>query len=345
MSTTSPYISSVNVKSVGFGNDQAAFNPLNGHLWFFRDSLLLSWDDSGIETVNWFKPNQPGRMLYFTPEGGVLVSMELSGEVLLSEDQGRSFYRVLNLAGANSWVQNWAIERVDPYLLLGEYHLDWDERAILYASPDGGHSWQGVFKIPDRHIHFLRSDPFSDQFFVSYGDSAKGVFRIPRQILADALGEVFAGRLSSIPPDLFTRVNPGHEGLMSIGFTPEVLLYGTDLAVGNSIVVEARDGTTRVFQLEPPFDLMSYEFLWLGGLPLVTMRLTIGLPGRNHNKPCIATLNPETGELNRISENEAFYFTLPHAGKVVTARTDQTLLISSTTESKAAVMEGTNAYG
>ncbi len=250
---------------------------------------------------------------------------------------------MLKLAGANSWGQNWAIERVDPYLLLGEYHLGWDERAILYASPDGGRSWQGVFRIPDRHIHFLRSDPFSDQFFVSYGDSAKSIFRIRRQILADALGEVFSRRLSSIPPDLFTRVNAGPEGLMSVGFTPEVLLYGTDLAGGNSIIVEGRDGFSRTFQLEPPFDLMSYEFLWLGGLPLVTMRLTAGLPGRDHNKPCIATLNPETGELNRISENEAFYFTLPHAGKVVTARTDQTLLISSTTESKTVVIEGSDA--
>lgn len=339
MSISSPFICTVSVKPTGFRNDQAAFNPRNGHLWFFRDAELLCWEGDRIETINWLKPNQPGRMLYFTPNGGVLASLELSGEVLFSDDQGRSFRRVLNMAGVNSWAQNWAIERVHSYLLLGEYHLDWDERAILYASRDWGRSWRGVFKIPDRHIHFLRSDPFSNQFFVSYGDSAKGVLRIRREILTDALDAVFAGRLDSIPPKLFTHVHRGVKGLMSIGFTPEFVLYGTDLADGNCIVVEARGGSARVFRLEPPFDLMAYEFLWLGGLPLVTMRLTIGLTGRKHNSHCIATLDPETGKLSCISESESFYFTLPHVGKAVTARTDNTLLISKTTEHKIILSE------
>ncbi len=299
---------SLKIKSLGFPNDQAQIYPETGELWFFEGPRLCRFDGESGTDVHRFPNEFPGRLIHFTGRGGILVSLERSGEVLLSEDEGKSFRTVLRFQNPTSFALNWAVEDWDEAILLGEYHHERIKNARVYRSFDGGVTWQTLFNFSAyEHIHMIKADPFSDNLYMSAGDKPKNVFVTDKNWSFDI-------------------VEPKNKGLMSIGFTPEAVYFGTDRASGNFLIRSERSGDVQRHDFKPPMDLMSYDFTCLDGRILSTNRLSRNMQEeRRNNKPCILMI----GSLEVLSEVEAFYFTNVVEDRVYTARTNETLLIHS----------------
>jgi len=297
---------SLKTKSLGFPNDQAQINPETGELWFFDGPRLNTFNGKEIALIHLFPCESPGRLIHFTKNGGILVSLEKSGEVLLSEDGGKNFRTVLHFRNPTSFALNWAVEDWHEAILLGEYHHERIKSARVYRSFDGGLTWQPLFNFSAyEHIHMIRADPFSDNLYISAGDKPKNVFVTDNSWSFDI-------------------VEPRNKGLMSIGFTPEAVYFGTDRASGNFQIRSDRHGGVLRHDFELPMDLMIYDFAYFGGMLLSTNRLSRNLQEKRlENKPCI--LYADSQEV--LSEADAFCFTNVLNGTIYTARTDNTLML------------------
>jgi len=97
-------------------------------------------------------------------------------------------------------------------LLLGEYPLG-DELPRILESSDGGRTWTTLVTLPEvRHVHAIRADPYSDDVWVTAGDT-------------DA-----ESRIARLRDGDLSVVGSGSQRwrAVDLAFTPEAVLWGMD---------------------------------------------------------------------------------------------------------------------
>lgn len=117
----------------------------------------------------------------------------------------------------------------DGTVFVGEYPLG-DDTPRVIASPDSGRTWNTVLRLPDvRHVHAIQSDPYSNQLWVTTGDT-DGECRISR------IGGNSEDRSLSV-------VGGGAQAwrAVELAFTPEAILWGVDCGYAP---------TNRLYRLE-----------------------------------------------------------------------------------------------
>jgi hypothetical protein len=299
---------SLSLSKLSFPNDQAQIHPHTKELWFFQGSQLNRYANGVIIPVHKFHDQQPGRLIFFTKKGNILTSQEETGEVMLSRDGGETFQSVLRLSTPNSWAMNWGVEEVDNIILLGEYHLGLQPAANVYISLNDGKTWEKYIEFKhQRHLHFIKKDPYSNQVYLTTGDDSKDVL------------------ISDISSLQFRMLYEDSQ-LMSVGFTEDYIALGSDKECGNFILLQYRNGKTVRNDLTSPRDLMVYDFAFIPPTLISTNRLShnIDIKIREQNYNCLWSV-----ELNKaIAEQESFYLSNVVDSVAYTGRTEQTLKIT-----------------
>jgi hypothetical protein len=288
-----------------FPNDQVQINPQTKELYYFQGNILNKGKAGINNPIYTFSKDLPGRLIFFTRIGNILCSLENSGEVYLSQNNGQSFTPVLTLSKPTSWAMNWGVEQIGNIILLGEYHLDNDSRANIYISKNEGQSFKHLLSIPkERHIHFIKKDPYSEYIYLTIGDDTKDVYRMSIQTLK---------------PELLFK----NSHLMSVGFHPDYVAFGSDKEYQNFINLLYRDGKTTTFDLTPPRDNMVYDFANLNGKMLSTNRLVANSKALENNYHCLWVVEASAA----ITNLESFYLSNVIDNTCYTGRTELTVKI------------------
>ena len=319
---------SLSINILDFPNDQVQINPQTKELYYFQGNILNKYKGGITNPVYTFSKDLPGRLIFFTRIGNILCSLENSGEVYLSQNNGQSFNTILTLSNPTSWAMNWACEQIyippslpptppkggyrgevgggKSIILLGEYHLDNDNRAIIYISENEGKTWQKLTTIPNqRHIHFIKKDPYSDIIYITIGDNTKDVY------------------ITSYP-NLIVRELCHNSHLMSVGFHPDYIAFGSDEEQQNFILTIDRNGKTLQYNFQQPRDNMVYDFAYIGKTMISTNRLAENCKQKANNHPNLWIIEQEKA----IANIESFYLSNVIDKTCYTGRTSKTICLS-----------------
>lgn len=132
-----------------------------------------------------------------------------------SDDAGTSWRPTLQLPGSSGpmGVLPTGVCAHDGAIYVGEYPLSLDAAPSVKRSMDGGHSWETVLTLPDvRHVHALRTDPYSGDLWMATGD----------------LGDEC--RIGRIDGGVFEPIGGGGQRwrTVDLAFTPDAIIWGVD---------------------------------------------------------------------------------------------------------------------
>jgi hypothetical protein len=198
--------------------------------------------------------------IYRTSLGSIFLS---SGTKNLSVSIGNDnnftqvpFFICDNSSGEGNAVLNWGFaEAKDGSLLAGEYFLgnsSIKNCSYIHKSTDGGFTWNLVYNgssaFPEaqaRHIHIIRTDPYSGYIYATQGDGAPNS-RLLRSIDNGTTWE-----------SIFNKSTDAQ--FLSIVFTPTCRILGTDTGGLNKIYKTCNDIDFNVVYRTPSF---SNGYIW-----------------------------------------------------------------------------------
>lgn len=141
----------------------------------------------------------------------------LGSRLLVSGDGGKRWTvsRRLPASSGPMGVLPPAVAHHEGTTYLGEYPLESGTTPRILASSDRGHSWRTAVSLPDvRHVHAVQRDPYTDDVWVTTGDT-------------DA-----ESRIGRLRDGEFAAVGGGSQEwrAVELAFTPSSVVWGMDCA-------------------------------------------------------------------------------------------------------------------
>jgi len=158
-----------------------------GRVWGASGKRLYRISESGTSALLVKRFAEPINGLHHMPGGALVVatdadtwSADLPCRIYLSDDGGQTFREILEIPGGTALGWSLASDKAGN-LFVGEYGpLSAGVANRLWRSGDLGHSWEVIFEAPERdgvHIHRVAVDPYTQDLWVTHGDSHDGVYR------------------------------------------------------------------------------------------------------------------------------------------------------------------------
>lgn len=216
-----------------------------GRVWGASGKRLYRISESGTSALLVKRFAEPINGLHHMPGGALVVatdadtwSADLPCRIYLSDDGGQTFREILEIRGGTALGWSLASDKAGN-LFVGEYGpLSAGVANRLWRSGDLGHSWEVIFEAPERdgvHIHRVAVDPYTQDLWVTHGDSHDGVYRSRD-----------AGRTWEYLRD---------EQSTAVAFTPTQIFWGEDRAKG---LVTRFDRLTNRFY--PSFEARQHGY-------------------------------------------------------------------------------------
>jgi hypothetical protein len=159
-----------------------------GVVWAAQGKRLYRLGEAGQSAEKVYEFSEPIQGIHCMDQGALLVSTDadrwnphLPCRLYRSLDGGRRFTQIKRFAASSVLWWSMAHDRRD-HLYVGEYGPRGPGQSKrVWKSQDYGESWQVVFTAPDSnglHLHRVAVDPFTDEVWVTHGDSPfQGVYR------------------------------------------------------------------------------------------------------------------------------------------------------------------------